>query len=126
MSNNLDQIVNCLRQLLQTEVKQRGAALGDDSERPSYLYLSSGDALYAETLGEVPEAEGGPVVVTDEDRLTDLGWNPPLPGDAHWYRSWQVESEAERMSAALQIQRTLHDAYGVGVDQSLNVRFVPN
>lgn len=128
MSNNLDQIVDCLRQLLQPAVQRRAAALGDRDGGPGYVYLGSGNrpALYAEALGDVPEAVDPDKPDAYDQHLTNLGWNPPLPGDVHWFRIWHVEQEAERLSAALEIQRTLEEAYGIGAEEPLTIRFASN
>ena len=126
MSNNLDQIVDCLDSLMQAPLRPHGVALGDCDDSLAYLCLGSGPALYAEVLGALPEAGQPNELIAQSKHLTDLGWNPPLPGDVHWYRLWQVESKAERFTAAVQMQRTLEAAYGIGVDQPLTVHFTPN
>jgi hypothetical protein len=125
MANNLDQIIDCLSQLEQRAVQRRSVALGPEATTPSYILVSSGipRTLYAEALGDPLEANISPEGEADIRCLNDLGWNPPLPGDTHWYRTWRAQSEADRLSVALQIQQTLEEAYGISADKPLSIHF---
>ena len=125
MPNNLDQIVDCLHQLVQIPVRQRAAAFSDRDSQPGYLYLNGIHQrdLYAEALEKLPETDDPPQPMAQVSRLVDLGWNLPLPGDMHCYRVWHVESETERLTVARQIQQTLEVAYGIDAQQPLNIEF---
>jgi hypothetical protein len=128
MANNLDQIVDCLRQLQPAPAPRRSVALGDEDSGPGYVYVSRGSqpTYYAEALADPLEADTPREAEAAFEGLDDLGWNPPLPGDSHWYRSWAAQSEADQLSVALQIQQTLEAAYGIPSDQPLSVRFASN
>ena len=50
MANNLDQIVDCLRQLQQAPARKRAVALGDEDYRPGYVYVSCGNQPTSQLL----------------------------------------------------------------------------
>ncbi len=125
MPNNLDQIVDCLRQLQHAPLVPRSAAFGDEDCSPCYLYLTSGaqSTSYAEVLAEIPETARSSRQAANLERLRELGWYPPLPGDAYWHRFWRALSEADQLAMARQIQQALETAYGIGTDQPLSVHY---